>query len=98
MNADMRQVNAAWQDGKYEEFVQGYQPQIRKCEEIANRYNDWCMKVLDPTIENVTAVENTDVSGSSVGGSVGGGSSIDTGFSSSSSSSVNDDRFSKYNY
>lgn len=67
MNIDMRQVNAvAWQDGKYEEFVQGYQPQIQKCEEIANRYTDWCTRVLDPNIENVVAVENTDVSGSSI--------------------------------
>ena len=71
MNADMRQVNAAWQDGKYEEFVQGYQPQIRKCEEIANRYNDWCMRVLDPSIEHVIDVERTDVGGSS---SLGGDS------------------------
>lgn len=70
MNADMRQVNAAWQDGKYQEFVQNYQPQIQKCEEIANRYADWCTRVLDPTIENVISVERTDVGGG--GGSVGG--------------------------
>lgn len=63
MNADMRQVNEAWQDAKYQEFVQGYQPQIRKCEDIANRYAEWCARVLDPTIENVIAVETTDVSG-----------------------------------
>lgn len=68
MNADMRNVNAAWQDGKYEEFVQGYQPQIQKCEEIANRYSEWCMRVLDPNIENVVAVENTDVSGGGLSG------------------------------
>jgi len=74
MNADMRNVNAAWQDGKYEEFVQGYQPQIQKCEEIANRYTDWCTRVLDPNIDNVIAVENTDVSGGGVSSS---GPSID---------------------
>ena len=75
MNADMRQVNAAWQDGKYQEFVQNYQPQIQKCEEIANRYADWCTRVLDPTIENVISVERTDVGGG--GGSVGGVSPAD---------------------
>lgn len=69
MNADMRQVNVAWQDAKYQEFVQNYQPQIQKCEDIANRYSEWCKRVLDPTIENVTAVETADVgSGSSSSG------------------------------
>ena len=70
MNADMRQVNAAWQDGKYEEFVQGYKPQIDKCEEISVRYGEWCTRVLDPTIDNVIAVEMSDVGGG--GGSAGG--------------------------
>lgn len=61
MNADMSQVGQAWQDGKYEEFVQGFRPQINKCEEISVRYGEWCSRVLDPTIENVVAVEKTDV-------------------------------------
>lgn len=72
MNADMRQVNVAWQDAKYQEFVQNYQPQIQKCEDIANRYSEWCTRVLNPTIENVVAVERTDVGGS---GGLNGGSS-----------------------
>ena len=72
MQADMRQVNVAWQDSKYQEFVDNYQPQIQKCDEIANRYTEWCVKVLDPTIENVIAVETTDVGDG--GGFVGGGS------------------------
>ena len=73
MNADMRQVNVAWQDSKYQEFVDHYQPQIQKCDEIANRYAEWCARVLDPTIENVISVETTDVG---IGeGSVGGGNS-----------------------
>ena len=42
MNADMRQVGEAWRDGKYEEFVSGYRPQINKCEEISQRYSEWC--------------------------------------------------------
>ena len=70
MNADMRQVNVAWQDSKYQEFVDHYQPQIQKCDEIANRYAEWCARVLDPTIENVISVETTDVG--SGNGSVGG--------------------------
>lgn len=81
MNADMRQVNAAWQDSKYEEFVQGYKPQIDKCENIANRYAEWCAKVLDPTIENVVAVETLDVSGADFNpSSAGVGSDKFSGF------------------
>lgn len=75
MSADMTQVGQAWQDGKYQEFVDGYKPQINKCEEISERYKEWCLRVLDPTIENVIAVEKTDVgssSGSATGTAVGG--------------------------
>ena len=71
MNADMRQIGEAWQDGQYQQFVQDYQPQIQKCEEIANRYTEWCTRVLEPTIQNVVAVETTDVSNGAVDGSVG---------------------------
>ena len=77
MNMDMRNIGNDWQDGKYQEFVEGYRPQINKCEEISERYKEWCMRVLDPTIENVISVEKTDVGGgnsSSVGGTFGGGS------------------------
>lgn len=63
MNMDMRNIGNDWQDGKYQEFVEGYRPQINKCEEISERYKEWCMRVLDPTIENVIAVEKTDVVG-----------------------------------
>ena len=94
MNADMRQVNAAWQDGKYEEFVQGYKPQIDKCEEISVRYGEWCTRVLEPTIDNVIAVEMTDVGGGGGGGSVGG-SSINNG--DMSASNAVDERFSMFN-
>lgn len=77
LNTDMRQIGDAWQDGKYQEFVEGYRPQIDKCEEISKRYKEWCTRVLDPTIENVIAVEKTDVSGGSIsaGSSFSGGSS-----------------------
>ena len=76
MNTDMSQVGQTWQDGKYEEFVQGYRPQINKCEEISVRYSEWCARVLDPTIENIIAVETTDVGGG--GGSFGSGNATDT--------------------
>lgn len=78
MSADMSQLGQAWQDSKYEEFVQGYRPQINKCEEISVRYSEWCQRVLDPTIENVIAVETTDVGGG--GGNIfSGGNSADIG-------------------
>ena len=99
MNADMTQVGQAWQDGKYEEFVQNYRPQINKCEEIAQRYTEWCQRVLDPTIDNVIAVETTDVGsgGGSIGSSIGGGSSLDTGMGNSMSSDAGNSKFSKFN-
>ena len=99
MNADMRQLGDTWQDGKYQEFVQGYQPQIQKCEEIANRYADWCARVLEPTIQNVVVVEKTDVSGASIGagGSVGGGNAVGNTSSGVSSSATADERFSGFN-
>lgn len=71
MNADMSQVGEYWEDPKYAEFVSGYQPQIAKCEEISERYSEWCKRVLDLTIEKVIAIETTDVGGD--GGSSGGG-------------------------
>lgn len=61
LNADMSQVGEAWQDNKYQEFVDNYKPQIQKCENVSVRYNEWCKNVLDPTIDNVIAVEKTDV-------------------------------------
>jgi uncharacterized protein YukE len=99
MNADMRQLGDTWQDGKYQEFVQGYQPQIQKCEEIANRYADGCARVLEPTIQNVVVVEKADVSGASIGagGSVGGGNAVGNTSSGVSSSATADERFSGFN-
>lgn len=96
MNADMSQVGQIWQDGKYEEFVQGYRPQINKCEETSVRYTEWCQRVLDPTIENVVAVEMTDVGGGGVS-SVGGGTPIDAGSVSSPAPSASAEKFSGFN-
>lgn len=84
MNADMRQVGEAWRDGKYEEFVEGYKPKINKCEEISERYAEWCNRVLDPAIEESVDIETSDVVGDGSGSSGGGvaaaaGGSSDSG-------------------
>ena len=94
MNADMSQVGEYWEDPKYAEFVSGYQPQIAKCEEISERYSEWCKRVLDPTIEKVIAIETTDVGGD--GGSSSGGvaAAVAGGGSTGSSSS---DKFGGFN-
>ena len=63
MNADLSKLGEAWRDSKYEEFLNGFRPQMNKCEEIAQRYEDWCKKVLDPAIEKCIKIEDTDVSG-----------------------------------
>ena len=78
MNADMRQVGEAWRDGKYEEFVSGYRPQINRCEEIAQRYEEWCHRVLEPAIDECIEIETTDVGGDG-GGSTGGASAAGGG-------------------
>ena len=89
MNADMSQVGEYWEDPKYAEFVSGYQPQIKKCEEISKRYGEWCKRVLDPTIEKVILIETADVGGEGGGPSSGGGAAAaaDGGGGSSGSSS-----------
>lgn len=79
MNADMCQVGEAWRDGKYEEFVNGYRPQINKCEEISERYAEWCKRVLEPAIEECIAIETTDVGGDGGGSSSGGSAAAVSG-------------------
>ena len=37
----MLKVGEFWQDRKYEEFVEDYQPKIEKCDEIATRYEEY---------------------------------------------------------
>lgn len=74
MSADMSQVGEAWRDGKYEEFVNGYRPQINECEEISVRYHDWCTRILSPAIERVVEVEQSNVGGDGSTTSVSGGS------------------------
>lgn len=76
MNADMSNLGKLWRDGKYEEFISGYKPQINKCEEIAEKYEDWCKRVLDPAIEKAIIIEGADVGldgGSIYSGGVSGG-------------------------
>ena len=94
MNADMSQVGEYWEDPKYAEFVSGYQPQIAKCEEISERYNEWCKRVLDPTIEKVIAIETTDVGGDG-GSSVGGG--VSSGVSDGAPASSGGGKFDGFN-
>jgi hypothetical protein len=96
MNADMSQVGEYWEDPKYAEFVSGYQPQINKCEEISERYSEWCKRVLDPTIEKVIAIETTDVGGEG-GSSSGGGAAAAAVSGGGSSGSSGSDRFSGFN-
>lgn len=96
MNADMSHVGMYWEDPKYAEFVSGYQPQIAKCEEISERYNEWCKRVLDPTIEKVIAIETTDVGGDG-GSSGGGGVAAAADSSGASSSSGGGDKFGGFN-
>ena len=69
MNADMSQVRDFWQDPKYQEFVDGYKPQVNKCEEISQRYNQWCASVLQEAIDKVVKIEMADVGGGFAGGS-----------------------------
>ena len=96
MNADMSQVGEYWEDPKYAEFVSGYQPQIAKCEEISERYSEWCKRVLDPTIEKVIAIETTDVGGD--GGSSGGGGAAAAAVSGENSSNTsNNDKLAGFN-
>jgi hypothetical protein len=71
MSEDMTQLGKAWQDAKYQDFVQGYKPQINKCEEISKRYKAWCTSKLDPIIKKVVSLENQSVivEGETAGGS-----------------------------
>lgn len=96
MNADMSQVGEYWEDPKYSEFVSGYQPQIAKCEEISERYSEWCKRVLDPTIEKVIAIETTVVGGEG-GSSSGGGAAAAAVSGGASSSSSSNDKFGGFN-
>lgn len=74
MNADMTRVGNEWQDGKYQEFMDGYKPQIQKCNNIADRYEQWCKEVLDQAIIDAEATEHTNVVADGIGSSIGRGS------------------------
>lgn len=77
MNADMSNLGEIWRDGKYEEFISGYKPQINKCEEIAEKYEDWCTRILDPAIEQAINIVGHNLNpdgGSASGGGVSSGS------------------------
>ena len=94
MNADMTAVGEFWRDPKYEQFVESYRPKINKCEEISERYNEWCSSVLTPLIEKVIKIEETDVSGD--GGTVVAGAGISISGSQSQAAPINNlDNFKK---
>lgn len=76
MNADMTNVNAYWDDPKYQEFKDCYSKQIKMCGDISEKYFAWCDTVLSKTIERVVLIETQDV-GASIGG--GGVSSASAG-------------------
>lgn len=67
MNSDISQLSEYWRDEKFDEFLDGYKPQMEKMEEISERYHEWATKDLQVTIDNVIATEGVDVSGSSIG-------------------------------
>jgi len=91
MNADLSKLGEAWRDSKYEEFLNGFRPQMNKCEEIAQRYEDWCKKVLDPAIKKCIKIEDTDVSGNNAGPSMG--SDVNSTSSSTTTTPSKADRF-----
>ncbi len=70
MSTDMRQVGEAWQDGKYQEYVDAFTPQIQKCEEIAEDCEKWSATVLGRVFESAEDYEHTKIA--SAGGAVSG--------------------------
>ena len=78
LNADMSDVEEFWKDPKYQEFVNGYKPQINKCEEISQRYNTWQSTVLQEAKDKATNIEMLNVGGSGLGASMSAGSAAGT--------------------
>lgn len=60
MTKNMRDISSSWRDVKYQEFVEGYTPQINKCDEIATRYEQWCSKALQPAIDRTLEYLNSN--------------------------------------
>ena len=86
LTSQMTTLGESWQDSQYQQFVDGYKPQIEKCVEIANRYDHGCRNFLAPQIENVKSIEQTDLSGNFGGGASMSGT--DTGAMSSRNSDI----------
>lgn len=61
MNTDMYQVGEEWRDQQYDDFMEGFKPHIKECEDISKRYSEWCTKVLSHTIEKVEAIESVNM-------------------------------------
>ena len=82
LNSDRERMGEAWRDSKFQEFRQGFQPQINKCSELSQKYSDYA-KLLGPAIEQVVLIERAEVGGEGGGGSAGAVSvaSVGTGVS-----------------
>lgn len=74
MNADVSAVGEQWKDNKFDEFVEGYRPQIDKCGEISERYSQWAKAYLNPVIEHVKKLEGISVTPTGLETSSGGAS------------------------
>ena len=73
MNRDLSDISSEWRDGKYDEYRDAYSQDIKKCDEIANAYEEWCKGVIDPLTESVETITGTQVTPNGGGSSSGGG-------------------------
>lgn len=69
LNSDRSRIGQEWRDQKFEEFSNGFQPQIVKCQGISERYETWASGILNQAAEQVEIIEQANVGSS--GGSVG---------------------------
>ena len=79
MTADLSQIGETWRDSKYDDFRKAYGKQISECDNIADRYDAWCIKVLDPAIDKVAEIEQSNVVVDDDGGTTSAGSSSGDG-------------------
>lgn len=91
MNVDVSHLGEQWQDQKYEEYLEGYMPQLKKVEEISARYSEWCEKVIQPLIDRLIAIGDTSVGGDD-GGSSNSGSGADSSSNGSSGGGLKPDK------
>ncbi len=61
MCVNTNDLGEEWRDGKYDEFLSGYMPKIRKCEETSENYKEWSSTILTPYIEYLISTEKHDM-------------------------------------